>query len=141
MPGLHRRLMPFALCASVFLAAHEGQAQAALPAAPPGAKFLIQNDGPAPGYVTIMVEFELAPNAVIEEHSHPGVHGVYLFESGGELLTERQPSRKFGQDRRFNSAPASSTASATVRRARAASRPGRRSGTSPCCPSSRNNYG
>jgi quercetin dioxygenase-like cupin family protein len=48
-----------------------------------------------PGYVTIMIEFEIAPDAVIEEHSHPGTHGVYLLEGGGELLTERQAPRQF----------------------------------------------
>ena len=96
MTVVRRFLSGIALCLSGILATHQGSAQVPIPSAPPGARFLLQNEGPVPGYVTILLEFTLEPNAVVGEHSHPGIHGVYLIEGGGELVMGNQKPRRIG---------------------------------------------
>jgi len=43
-------------------------------------KILSQLDGPAPGYVTLLVEAEIEPGVVVGRHTHPGIESGYLLE-------------------------------------------------------------
>jgi quercetin dioxygenase-like cupin family protein len=93
-----RMIVGCALCAVPGLIATSttGMAQSA-PAATPGVKrkILSQLDGPAPGYVTIAVELEIEPGAVVARHTHPGIESTYFIAGGGELLIDGQPAKAF----------------------------------------------
>src|SRR5476649_1948322 len=96
---LNRRMIfGCALCAVPGLIATSttGMAQSA-PAATPGVKrkILSQLDGPSPGYVTIAVELEIEPGAVVARHTHPGIESTYFTAGGGELLVDGQPAKPF----------------------------------------------
>ena len=75
--------------------ATEASAQQAAP--PPTAgvrrKVLSQVEGPTPGYVTIMVEGEIDPGALVARHTHPGIESGYILEGALELPVEGQPTR------------------------------------------------
>jgi quercetin dioxygenase-like cupin family protein len=77
-----------AICAvaSEFLAG-EAAAQGAQPAATPGVtrKILSQTDGPAPGYVTLLVEATIEAGVAVGRHTHPGIESAYVLEGGFEL--------------------------------------------------------
>ena len=96
---LNRRMIfGCALCAVPGLIATSttGMAQSA-PAATAGVKrkILSQLDGPSPGYVTIAVELEIEPGAVVARHTHPGIESTYFTAGGGELLVDGQPAKPF----------------------------------------------
>jgi quercetin dioxygenase-like cupin family protein len=96
---LNRRMIfGCALCAVPGLIASSttGMAQSA-PAATAGVKrkILSQLDGPSPGYVTIAVELEIEPGAVVARHTHPGIESTYFTAGGGELLVDGQPAKPF----------------------------------------------
>lgn len=75
--------------------ATEVSAQAAPPSPTPGLrrKVLSQVDGPAPGYVTIIVEGEIDPGVLVARHTHPGIESGYIIEGALELPVEGQPTR------------------------------------------------
>jgi quercetin dioxygenase-like cupin family protein len=85
-----------AICAiaSEFMAA-KAEAQTAPPAPTPGVtrKILSQTDGPAPGYVTLLVEATIEHGIPVARHTHPGIESAYVLEGGFELPVEGQPTR------------------------------------------------
>jgi quercetin dioxygenase-like cupin family protein len=88
-----------AICAiaSEFIAS-DAEAQATPPAATPGVtrKILSQIDGPAAGYVTVLVEATLEPGVTVGRHTHPGIESAYVLEaptSGFELPVQGQQTR------------------------------------------------
>ena len=98
--NLNRRMIfGCALCAVPALIATSttGMAQTAAPAATAGVKrkVLSQLDGPAPGYVTIAVELEIEPGAIVARHTHPGIESTYFISGSGELLVDGQPAKPF----------------------------------------------
>jgi quercetin dioxygenase-like cupin family protein len=84
-----------ALCAVTGFIATDASAQGTPPAATPGVtrKILSQIDGPAPGYVTILVEAEIEPGVTVARHTHPGIESAYILEGGFEIPIEGQPTR------------------------------------------------
>jgi quercetin dioxygenase-like cupin family protein len=84
-----------AICAVTGFIATEVSAQGAPPPATPGVKrkILSQMDGPVAGYVTIIVEAEVAPGVTVGRHTHPGIESSYVLEGGIELPIEGQPTR------------------------------------------------
>jgi len=56
-------------------------------------KILSQIDGPASGYVTLLVEAEIEAGVAVGRHTHPGVESAYVLEGGFELPIEGQPTR------------------------------------------------
>jgi hypothetical protein len=50
---------------------------------------LSQMDGPTPGYVTIIMQVDLAPNASLPRHTHPGIESGYVAEGGVEVKAWR----------------------------------------------------
>ena len=85
-----------AICtiASEFIAT-EAAAQAAPPAATAGVtrKILSQTDGPAAGYVTLLVEATIGPGMTVARHMHPGIESAYVLEGGFELPIQGQQTR------------------------------------------------
>jgi quercetin dioxygenase-like cupin family protein len=84
-----------AICAVTGFVATEASAQGAPPAAAGGVtrKILSQTDGPAPGYVTLLVEAEIEAGVTVGRHTHPGIESAYVLEGGFELPIEGQPTR------------------------------------------------
>jgi quercetin dioxygenase-like cupin family protein len=93
-----RGFSSFAVCAvcgiSEFIAT-EASAQGTQPAATPGVtrKILSQMDGPAPGYVTLLVDATIEPGVLVARHTHPGIESAYVLEGGLELPIQGQPTR------------------------------------------------
>jgi len=86
-----------ALCAITEFAATDASAQTPPPAATPGVsrKILSQSDGPAPGYVTLLVAIDIEPGVTIGRHTHPGIESAYILEGGFELPIEGLPTRLY----------------------------------------------
>src|ERR1700722_20000798 len=86
---------PCAICAVTGLVASDASAQGTQPAATPGVtrKILSQMDGPAPGYVTLLVEATIEAGVTIGRHTHPGIESAYVLEGGFELPIQGQPTR------------------------------------------------
>ena len=84
-----------AFCGIMEFIATEASAQGAQPAATPGVtrKILSQTDGPASGYVTILVEATIEPGVTVARHTHPGIESAYVLEGGFELPIQGQPTR------------------------------------------------
>ncbi|HEX8166832.1 MAG TPA: cupin domain-containing protein [Beijerinckiaceae bacterium] len=85
-----------AICAITGFVASEVSAQGSPPAAgTPGVtrKILSQSDGPAPGFVTLLVEAEIEAGTAVGRHTHPGIESAYVLEGGFELPVEGQPTR------------------------------------------------
>ena len=81
------------LCAAAGFLASEAEADSP----PPLKRTLIkETDGPAEGYATIEMRIELAPNAPIARHTHPGIELGYVAEGGTELTIEGQGALKLG---------------------------------------------
>ena len=93
-----RGFSSFATCAicgiSEFIAT-EASAQGTQPAATPGVtrKILSQMDGPAPGYVTLLVDATIEPGVMVARHPHPGIESAYVLEGGFEVPIQGQPTR------------------------------------------------
>ena len=51
-------------------------------------------DVPGAGYETVIGLAEIAPNANIGRHTHPGIEGGYLIEGGMTLTVEGQPPKE-----------------------------------------------
>ena len=45
-------------------------------------KLLSETDSPAAGYVTLLMEAEIAPRVAVGRHTHPGVEYAYVLEGG-----------------------------------------------------------
>jgi len=89
-------LVSCAICAMrTELMVGEAGAQGTPPAATPGVtrKILSQMDGPAPGYVTVLVEATIEPGVTVGRHTHPGIESAYVLEGGFELPVQGQPTR------------------------------------------------
>jgi quercetin dioxygenase-like cupin family protein len=85
-----------ALCAVTGFVATEALAQGTPPAASSGGvtrKILSQTDGPAPGYVTLLVEAEIESGVAVGRHTHPGIESAYVIEGGFELPIQGQETR------------------------------------------------
>src|SRR5439155_11555971 len=85
-----------AICAitSEFLVT-EAAAQTTPPAGRSGVtrKILSQTDGPAPGYVTVLVEATLEPGVAVIRHTHPGIESASVLEGGFEPPIQRHQTR------------------------------------------------
>lgn len=81
------------ICAVSGFVATEVSAQGA-PAASTGItrKVLSQTDGPAPGYVTIIAEVEIAAGVVAGRHTHPGIETGYILEGSFDLPIQGRPT-------------------------------------------------
>jgi quercetin dioxygenase-like cupin family protein len=86
-----------ALCSLTGFIATDASAQTTPPATTPGVtrKILSQTDGPAPGYVTLIVDIEIEPGIMIGRHTHPGVESAYMLDGGFDLPIEGQPTKAF----------------------------------------------
>jgi quercetin dioxygenase-like cupin family protein len=84
-----------AICGITEFVATEAFAQGAQPTPTTGVtrKILAQSDGPAPGYVTLLVEATIEPGVKVARHTHPGIESAYVLEGGFELPIEGQPTR------------------------------------------------
>jgi quercetin dioxygenase-like cupin family protein len=84
-----------ALCGITQFAASEVSAETTPPAATAGVtrKILSQLDGPAPGYVTLLVEATIEKGVVVARHTHPGIESAYVLEGGLEVPIQGQPTR------------------------------------------------
>jgi quercetin dioxygenase-like cupin family protein len=84
-----------AICGITEFVATEVFAQGTQPAATPGVtrKILSQMDGPATGYVTVLVEATIEAGVTIGRHTHPGIESAYVLEGGFELPIQGQPTR------------------------------------------------
>jgi quercetin dioxygenase-like cupin family protein len=51
-------------------------------------------DVPGANYEAVMGLAEIAPNANIGRHTHPGIEGGYLIEGGMTLMVEGQPPKE-----------------------------------------------
>ena len=69
-------------------------------------KLLSETDGPAPGYVTLLMEAEIAAGVAVGRHTHPGVESAYVLEGGFELPIEGQPTRTLKPGDGFQIPPA-----------------------------------
>ena len=95
MPS-RRVFLNCALCSIAGLAATSVAAQTTSPPSTGGLtrKILQQTDGPAPGYVTVVVEVSIDAGATVARHTHPGIESSYIIEGGGELMVDGQPNRQ-----------------------------------------------
>lgn len=84
-----------AICGITEFIATEASAQGAPPAATGGVtrKILSETDGPAPGYVTLLVEATIEAGVPVGRHTHPGIESSYVLEGGFELPVQGQPTR------------------------------------------------
>ena len=84
-----------ALCGIAEFVAAEASAQGTPNATTPGVtrKILSQMDGPAPGYVTLLVDITIEPGIPVARHTHPGIESAYVMEGGFELPIQGQPTR------------------------------------------------
>src|SRR5437763_16979103 len=84
-----------ALCGISEFVATEVMAQGAPPPATAGVtrKILSQTDGPAAGYVTLLVEATIEPGVSVARHTHPGIESAYVLEGGFELPIQGQETR------------------------------------------------
>jgi len=53
----------------------------------------MQTDGPAQGYVTVLVEATIEAGVSVARHTHPGIESAYILEGGIELPVQGQPTR------------------------------------------------
>src|SRR5262249_20224547 len=84
-----------ALCGITEFVATAASAQGTPPAASGGVtrKILSQADGPAPGYVTMLVEATIEAGVPVGRHTHPGIESAFVLEGGFELPIQGQATR------------------------------------------------
>src|SRR5947209_19651793 len=84
-----------AICGITEFVAAQASAQGTPPAATAGVtrKILSQTDGPAPGYVTLLVEATIEAGVAVGRHTHPGIESAYVLEGGFELPIQGQATR------------------------------------------------
>jgi quercetin dioxygenase-like cupin family protein len=97
-----------AICGITAFATAQASAQGAPPAATGGVtrKILSQLDGPAPGYVTLLVEATIEAGVAVGRHTHPGIESAYVLEGGFELPIQGQPTRTIKAGDAFQVPPA-----------------------------------
>ena len=94
-----RAFTGFASCAICAITSELLVGEAAAQTTPPPAtsgvtrKILSQTDGPAPGYVTVLVEATIEAGVAVGRHTHPGIESAYVLEGGFELPVQGQPTR------------------------------------------------
>jgi quercetin dioxygenase-like cupin family protein len=90
-----RGLTGCALCALAGFVAEAVNAQTAPPTASSGIKrtILQRVDGPAAGYVTVMVSAEIPAGFTVGRHTHPGIESAFTVEGGGVLSVDGLPDR------------------------------------------------
>ncbi|MBN8874528.1 MAG: cupin domain-containing protein [Rhodospirillales bacterium] len=89
-----RGFLGCAICAAGGLAATAAAAQGSAPAAPGFKRTeLSRLDGPTAGYVTLVVQIDAQPHAVIARHTHPGIESGRLETGGGTITVDGQPTR------------------------------------------------
>jgi quercetin dioxygenase-like cupin family protein len=90
-----------------FVATEVSAAEGAPPAATPGVtrKILSQMDGPAPGYVTLLVEATIEQGTTVARHTHPGIESAYVIEGALELPVQGQPTRAIKKGDAFQIPP------------------------------------
>jgi len=84
-----------AICGITEFVAAQASAQGTPPAATAGVtrKILSQTDGPAPGYVTLLVEATIEAGVAVGRHTHPGIESAYVLKGGFELPIQGRPTR------------------------------------------------
>ena len=84
-----------AICGLTDLVAAGALAQGAQMPTTPGVtrKILSQMDGPATGYVTLLVEATIDAGVPVARHTHPGIESAYVVEGGFELPVQGQATR------------------------------------------------
>lgn len=85
-----------AICTATGFIATDASAQGTPP--PAGGltrKVLSQMDGPAPGYITVLMEVDVEPNVLVGRHTHPGIESGYVVEGEIELPIQGQPTKTF----------------------------------------------
>jgi quercetin dioxygenase-like cupin family protein len=92
-----------ALCAVTGFFAESVRAETAQPAPTNGIKrtILMQTDGPAEGYVTVLVGAEIPAGSLVARHTHPGIESAYAIEGGGVLTMDGQADKTIGQGDSF----------------------------------------
>ncbi|MBL6078987.1 cupin domain-containing protein [Belnapia sp. T18] len=96
-----RGFMGCALCAAVGLVATRAEAQTG----GVSRTMLGTIDYPGDGKVSILMTVELAPNAVIARHTHPGVESSVVMEGEVMLEVEGQPARTYKAGEGFQVPP------------------------------------
>jgi quercetin dioxygenase-like cupin family protein len=94
---LTRRLFAScAICAASGLMATGVAAGAEAPASPGNVtRTLIQRtEGPADGYVTILMRIDIGPGVTVPWHTHPGIESAYFLQGAATLSIKGQPDRQ-----------------------------------------------
>jgi quercetin dioxygenase-like cupin family protein len=91
-----------ALCAVTGFFAESARAETA-PAQTNGIKrtILMQTDGPAEGFVTVLVAAEIPAGSLVARHTHPGIESAFAIEGGGVLTVDGQADKTIGQGDAF----------------------------------------
>ena len=66
---------------------------------------LRQMDGPVEGWTTILIRGEIAPDAVVATHTHPGIESAFIIEGGGVLVAKDTPAQALKAGESFQIAP------------------------------------
>jgi quercetin dioxygenase-like cupin family protein len=105
-----RRFSACAICVALGELAASGasaQSPAGAPAGTPGVTRTVvtQTDLPDGKFVAIAVHAEIAANATVARHTHPGVESAYVIDGEGELMIDGQASKKLGANDSFQVPP------------------------------------
>jgi quercetin dioxygenase-like cupin family protein len=87
-----RGFVSCAICTAVGLVASSVEVNAQ---GTPGVnrKILQKIEFPGDKYVSVLVEAEIEPNAIVARHTHPGVESTYVVAGSGTLVVKGQPDR------------------------------------------------
>lgn len=66
---------------------------------------LQQFDVPGTNYMTIIMRIDVAPNAMIGRHTHPGIEAGYVLEGDLVFMVEGQPDRQLKVGDSYQVAP------------------------------------
>ena len=90
-----RNFSACAICAVTGFIATDASADTATPAGASGftRKLLSKMEGPAPDFVTLVMEVEIQPGVIVPRHTHPGIESGYVVEGTLELPVQGQPTR------------------------------------------------
>jgi len=83
-----------AMCAAVGLVATgvDDEARAQTTAPPAFQRFPLQQmDGPAEGYMTVLMRIEIAPGGLVARHTHFGIETSFALEGSGTLSVQGRP--------------------------------------------------
>ena len=84
-----------AICAVTGFVAEDASAQNKVDRTTLGIKrtVLSTNDGPVPGYVTIVIVAEIEAGATVPRHTHPGIESGYILDGELDFLMADEPPR------------------------------------------------